>query len=850
VNCPGDRLCPAAYTCAPDGCYSPDEVAACAGLAEDAPCRSGDGNGFCIAGGCATSVCGNEVVERGESCDDGNTIGLDGCNARCTSTEQCGNRLVDPGEDCDDGEETSTCTAGCTFIKCPNGIVDPGEVCDDGNLVAGDGCYIDCRSLEVCGNGLVDHATGEECDDGNPFALDGCGACRNELRIWREIPRHDTWPTPRETPAMAYDAGRRTTVLFGGNSGPVASAETWEFDGITWKLRAPVRSPPRRTAASLVYDSARGSLILFGGRRLALLADTWRYDGVTWTELDVATAPPAREFAAMAYDARRDRVVVFGGLATTGPLGDTWEFDGVTWTRILGTAPPARFRAAMVFDPRRGTIVMYGGYDDAARADVWELDATGWTRLADAPRARSEHAMVYDTARARVVAYGGYVGGFASRDIDVFDGTSWTLRTTTQGPTRARAGVAYDRERDRLVVFGGMSDTGLHDDTAELAGSTWQTPALVLPVVPPTAEPMLVEDPIRRRLVMFGGVLDGSIVVNATRELAGDDWILVDDPPDAATTAPSPRRGAAIAYDLGRRRIVLFGGRGAGAGGHLGDTWSYDGTAWTRIATTGPSPRFDAALAYDARRNRLVLFGGATASDPSAETWELDATTWTRVTTASAPPGQSGHGLVYDLARDRTVMIGTDLLVWEYDGTTWRSIATPHLPSLSTGASIGATYDIERAVTLMFDQTEVWAYDGVDWAPRVPDDDAPPPLRLMASVAYSVARRALVVAGGEGAFSTMELGYRATVAPQVCTLAVDTDGDGLGACDDLECWQVCAPMCPPGATGCVASPRCGDGRCDPAESCPACPADCACDVCGDLGCDASETAATCPGDCP
>jgi len=45
--------------------------------------------------------------------------------------------------------------------------------------VSGDGCSADCRSLEVCGNAILD--PGEQCDDGNVRNGDGCSAsCRLE----------------------------------------------------------------------------------------------------------------------------------------------------------------------------------------------------------------------------------------------------------------------------------------------------------------------------------------------------------------------------------------------------------------------------------------------------------------------------------------------------------------------------------------------------------------------------------------------------------------------------------------------------------------------------------------------
>ena len=72
-------------------------------------------------------ICGNSTTSPpGETCDDGNHVGGDGCSARCT-TEACGNHVVDVGESCDDGNtvdddgkslEPDTCPADCKVDGC------------------------------------------------------------------------------------------------------------------------------------------------------------------------------------------------------------------------------------------------------------------------------------------------------------------------------------------------------------------------------------------------------------------------------------------------------------------------------------------------------------------------------------------------------------------------------------------------------------------------------------------------------------------------------------------------------------------------------------------------------------
>lgn len=111
----------------------------------------------------AKSQCGNGAVENGESCDDGNTQGGDGCSADCQSEAlptACGNAVLENGEGCDDGNTQGGdgCSADCqqeNISACGNGILDPGEVCDDANAIADDGCEADCTKTQpkeiVCG---------------------------------------------------------------------------------------------------------------------------------------------------------------------------------------------------------------------------------------------------------------------------------------------------------------------------------------------------------------------------------------------------------------------------------------------------------------------------------------------------------------------------------------------------------------------------------------------------------------------------------------------------------------------------------------------------------------------------
>ncbi len=110
-------------------------------------------------------LCGDGIVEPGEQCDDGNTVGTDSC-VDCMNAV-CGDGFLHAGvEECDFGpagigDDSDGCRDDCTRISCGDGIVDAGEQCDDGNDVNTDAC-VNCMNAE-CGDGYLEAGV-EECD--------------------------------------------------------------------------------------------------------------------------------------------------------------------------------------------------------------------------------------------------------------------------------------------------------------------------------------------------------------------------------------------------------------------------------------------------------------------------------------------------------------------------------------------------------------------------------------------------------------------------------------------------------------------------------------------------------------
>lgn len=79
-----------------------------------------------------------------------------------------------------------------------------------------------------------------------------------------------------------------------------------------------------------------------------------------------------------------------------------------------------------------------------------------------------------------------------------------------------RSRTAYDANRQRVVLFGGSSNSGLVGDTWEWDGEQWTQLGDTGPL--PRSGHALTCDSGRQRIVLFGGVLQNNVAL-------ADTWI-------------------------------------------------------------------------------------------------------------------------------------------------------------------------------------------------------------------------------------------------------------------------------------------------------------------------------------
>ncbi len=233
---------------------------------------------------------------------------------------------------------------------------------------------------------------------------------------WRRVAT--TGPAPRERHAMAFDASRGVTVLYGGfnpRTG-VAFEDTWEWDGSTWQLRSPgLPNAPggARASHAMVHDPLSGQTLLYGGE-FTVDTTTWAWDGTTWFPRSFPNNPGTRWGHAMTFDTLRGRAYLFGGDVING-VSQMWELDpNNDWTPVGFAGPPHTLYSGMAYDETLDRIVLFGGNTGGANSDQtweWDLFRQWWSPIntTNAPEPRSEFGFVYDHARGRIVLFGGAV---------------------------------------------------------------------------------------------------------------------------------------------------------------------------------------------------------------------------------------------------------------------------------------------------------------------------------------------------------------------------------------------------------------------------------------------------------
>jgi hypothetical protein len=212
-----------------------------------------------------------------------------------------------------------------------------------------------------------------------------------------------------------------------------------------------------------------------------------------------------------------------------------------------------------------------------------------------------------------------------------------------------------------------------------------------------------------------------------------------------------------MAYDPVRKKVVLFGG--LGTNGYQNDTWTFDGTNWSKVQTaSAPPARTSAQMAYDIVTKKVVLFGGYNGVNYLGDTWLWDGatSTWTKATPTRSPKPVTGPSLFTDPVSGHVDNFGGfdgmfyQLTMWSWTGTTWQNLNPPNVPTARSLAAVGVNFATKSVV--MFDGLgdvnpyNTWTWDGSNWTQQSPPTQ--PESLYGAGGAFDAKLKGVVIFGG------------------------------------------------------------------------------------------------------
>lgn len=272
--------------------------------------------------------------------------------------------------------------------------------------------------------------------------------------------------------------------------------ELWRWDGAQWTFVLPEGDAPSgRNYTSVALDTAHDVLLLHGGVTPDGPSDeTWAWDGSSWSLVASGDEGPGRRASpSMAYDEAAGQVLLYGGDGDGELYNDTWAWDGSAWERVATDGPePVRWPAFLEYDPAAAEVVLYGGHQvidedgPIAVADTWVWGGDGWRELSGGGRPGplvNANGVVHPDHGLLLVGGADPDSGETGR-IWRREGATWTLLPEGLIPERQAFGLAYDAERDVVVLTGGVVEPGStdrHQDVWEWSGDVEQ-PAVQVPV--------------------------------------------------------------------------------------------------------------------------------------------------------------------------------------------------------------------------------------------------------------------------------------------------------------------------------------------------------------------------------
>ena len=316
-------------------------------------------------------------------------------------------------------------------------------------------------------------------------------------------------------------------------------------------------------------------------------------------------------------------------------------------------------------------------------------------------------------------------------------------------PSEYYTSMTYDAADGYVLMFGGMDYTQTtHAWTYAFQDLNWSNLTPTLSVVPsPRYGAAMAYDAADHETILFGGCPDTTCqpAYGDTWAYAGGHWT---DLTPTLMLSPPARAEASMTYDAGDGMLLLFGGWPYGnSPGAFDDLWGFAGGHWTALSNNtaaggaGPIGRFDASLTYDPTLNETILFGGGVPGvTPVGDTWSYHNSSWSTVPagSAGAPSPRRAATLTWDAADNYLLLAGG------YDNGAFRS--------------------------------DFWSFGASGWAPLSPGG-VPPVGAYGASAAYDPGDGVVLIFSGEISTGTATATF--TYAHGTFVRLINPAGNGL-----------------------------------------------------------------------
>ncbi|HYC92465.1 MAG TPA: kelch repeat-containing protein [Thermoanaerobaculia bacterium] len=496
----------------------------------------------------------------------------------------------------------------------------------------------------------------------------------------------------------------------------------------------------------------------------------------------LANHPSPRIQAKMAFDESTGTGVLFGGRGGEDPatglthgIDETWLWVRDQWIQQFpATRPSKRSAHAMVYDSKRGRVLVFAGRAESTQLrgkvnllnDLWQWKNGEWQQLdaGNAPPVRQHADLAYDRVRDRVVMFGGYRYAADNRTIEPlydtweFDGESWTeVQTSANGPKVDKPLLAYDIQRKETMLVG--IDTAFKTLMFRWNPETRSWGSVTADPMPPCVhESTLVYQTHNQTLNLTGGLCTGVNTGDEVWQWDGTAWTKLDA--RLGNFPASRTNGSAYAYDTVNKRLVRFGGSSNFGLLLESTTYTLRDQDWRFMATPyRPSPRSLMTFRRDPVRG-LVLFGGLTEFSTgttigyNSDLWRYSSDQgWSRLDDFADPGDCVTPASAFDIDRNVLVVVCGGQDVWEWNGETWKTVTPRPVPDFRRFAAVAYDQNIKK--TVMFGgydninyRDETWTWDGAVWTRLRPNKK--PGNRAQISMWYDTRAKKTILYSGVG----------------------------------------------------------------------------------------------------